>query len=526
VVILGVVDMDRLEPAVIPPKLSHRLTHHFPAEPLPATDDRPASLDEWQFVALIHQSLNPRDVQHCATQELRPLLNCERVSFLERRGDRFWLTAISGLRQRPPRTRWVMKLEQFVELVGRSGRRFVHPAESGELSDDLGRSLSSYWEETHGTFLLAEPVFDPSTSSLPDQGNRRPVAMLVIEQFAGGELSEEALDRLDRAVEQLSIALSNARRHARIYHVPGVALLAAFCASLSRTRLSSIVAGFLMLAGLVTALNWIEIPFELECRGRLMPAARRQVFASLDGEVLEVHVDESARIEAGQVLARLQSDELERASLEKTGLLKEKVKSRDAARAELRSTSPQQTRGQAARQQAELEVLNSEIDTIERQLALIEQQREHLLVVSPIAGTMTTSRPREKLLGRPVRRGDALLEVMDETGDWQLELAVADAKLGHLLQTLSSTPAPKVTYRLLSSPQRTYAAEFLRVADRAVSLPEVGTAGLVVCGVSDMDSRYRRIGSDVSARIDCGPRSLAFLWFHEFWELMCWSWWL
>lgn len=481
------------------------------------------------FAVRVHQSLNPSEVATVAVQELRPILRCERVSFLKRRGRRFRLIAASGQPGQPPRSRQASLLEQIVAAVLPRGERFLYPEDHLTLPDDLARRLARYWENANGQMILVEPVFSilPSQDGIASQTATRPVVgALVIEQFSRSSLYPGTVERLDSAMEHLTLALANARRYSRLVSVPGLYQLGLIFELIRRTRFAALLMSVTVIAGLIAGACLVERPFEIECHGRLMPTVRREVFAGLEGEIIEVLAGESEHVEEGQIIARIQSRDLEKMILEQTGLLKGKLKARDAARAELHGRSTPQVRGQSSRDQAQLEVINAEIDTIHRQLELLEREQLQLVIRAPISGTVTTERPREKLLGRPVHRGESLLEIMDESGGWQIELAVAERKIGHLLSHRQHASAAGVKFRLLSSAQQSFDCTVNRVADRILPSHELGSCGLVFCDVSKLDLPARQIGSEASARIGCGQKSLLFIWFHEFWELLQRSWWV
>jgi hypothetical protein len=481
------------------------------------------------FAIQIHQSLDPRRIAATAVQELRPILGCDRICFLERRGSGFRLVAASDQAGNLRRSRQAAQLERFVAAAVPTGERFSFPDGDLELPDELGKVLASYWEVSHGQMILVEPVF--SRPHQPNEANGTPttrtiVGALVIELFSETNLNPEVFPRLDPAVEHLTIALANARRYSRLVTIPGLYQLGLCFQTIRQTRTATIFACLLLLSTLLSGAALIQRPFEIECSGRLMPTIRREVFAGIEGEVVDVLVNESDQVEEGQVIARLKSWELEKALLDQTGQLNQKMKARDAARADLRTRSTPQQRGQSARDQAQLEILNTEIETIHRQLELLERQQEQLVIRAPISGTVTTDRSRERLLDRPVHRGESLLEIMDEAGAWQLELAISERKSGHFLSYQQQHSTVPVKFRLLSMTPQTFDCQVTRLADRMVTTSECGTSSLIFCDVSNLELPLRQIGSEVSARIQCGKKSFLFLWFHEFRELLQRHWWL
>lgn len=479
-----------------------------------------------RFAVQIHQSLKPRDVALIAVQELRPILGCERVCFLERRSRRYRLVAASGHAGLPPRSRQATLMEQLVATVLRGNRRFLAPDEHVTLPDDPGRQLATYWDQANGHLILVEPIYETLPSADSVAGNPPIVGALVLEQFTRSSLPAGSIDRLEAATPHLTLALANARRYTRLTSIPGLYHLGLIFAGIRRSTTVTSLMGLILIAGLIACTCIVQRPFEVECHGRLMPVIRCDVFAGMDGEVVEVLITESEQVQAGQVIARLQSRDLEKGTIEQTGLLKGKLKARDAARAELLGRANSQVRGQTARDQAQLEVINAEIETIHRQLALLELQSEQLVIRAPISGTVTTERPREKLLGRPVRRGESLLEIMNEEGGWQLELEVAEHRVGHLLTYQQQHPDVSVKFRQLSHAQQSRECAVTRLADRTRPSSDLGSCSRVFCDVSQVDLPSRQVGSEVSARIQCGQQSLAYIWFHEFWELLQRNWWV
>ena len=481
------------------------------------------------FVVSIHKSLDPTRVATVAVQELRPIVRCDRICFLKRRGSAYRLVAASDLAGNVRRSRQAAFLERFVAAAIPAGERFLFPDGDLELPDELGKLLASYWEVSHGQMILIEPVF--SKQNQPLNSNSTPnvraiVGALVIELFTETALNPEVLPSLKPALEHLTIAMANARQYSRLVTIPGLYPLGLLSETIRRTRSATFFACLLLLATLLAGAAFIQRPFEIECSGRLMPTIRREVFAGIEGEVIEVLVNESDQVEEGQIIARLKSRELEKVLLDQTGHLSQKMKARDAARADLRTKTTPQQRGQSARDQAQLEILNSEIETIHRQLELLERQQEQLVIRAPISGTITTDRSRERLLDRPVHRGESLLEIMDEAGAWQLELAISERKSGHFLSYQQQQSNVPVKFRLLSMAPKTFESRVTRLADRMVTNPEIGTSSLIFCDISNLELPSRQIGSEVSARIQCGRKSLLFLWFHEFFELLQRHWWL
>jgi len=481
------------------------------------------------FVRRLHSSLDPAETMLTAAHELRPLVHCDRVTFLDYRRRKPVLAAASGQKTVNSRSRQVQLLQSLALGVVRTGRRFQFTGEGDELPGDISRTLAEYIEASSAQVILIEPVFATSPAGKngkPSTAPRKILGAIAFEYFTESLPHPALAARLAPCLEQVSLALENARRHRRLTMVPGFQTAGFLAEFLRGSRLMWVVLAVASLAWTMWFLATSEIPLPIECRGHLMPVVRRDVYAALDGEVAEVLVRESQAVQAGDVLVRMQSTPIEDSIRERSSQLEEKLKRVDATRAELRTALAGQSREQPARLQAQMAVLSQEIKTLREQLVVDEAEREKLVVKAPIAGTVTTSDPVKTLMGRPVQRGETLLTVMDETGPWHVEMSVPEKRAGHLLTWAAEHPEIAVEYRAVARPEQTHPGRIERIGDRSVVTPELGTAVPVYGTMETETLPLRRIGMEVNARLECAPRSRLFVYFGEFQEYLQRNWWI
>ena len=69
-------------------------------------------------------------------------------------------------------------------------------------------------------------------------------------------------------------------------------------------------------------------------------------------------------------------------------------------------------------------------DSADEQLQLLQHKQEQLKVLSPIAGDVITWQVAEKLLLRPVEKGQLLMTVADPKKDWELEIHMPEDRMG------------------------------------------------------------------------------------------------
>jgi hypothetical protein len=198
-----------------------------------------------------------------------------------------------------------------------------------------------------------------------------------------------------------------------------------------------------------------------------------------------------------------------------------------------------------------------------RQFEILQQRRDHLAVRAPIAGVVTTFQVRQLLLNRPVQRGEVLLQVMDDQGDWQLELEVLEHRVGRILQeqqlrkqkskikvsrvidgttkasvstmtraegernsvSASASAAPSlanpsfpelaVEYRLLTQPESRYFARLTSLATRTVTADPQGSVIEARAALNTSDLPTRTVGAEVRARISCGTSCLGDVLFGD-----------
>ena len=156
-----------------------------------------------------------------------------------------------------------------------------------------------------------------------------------------------------------------------------------------------------------------------------------------------------------------------------------------------------------------------------------------LEIRSPIDGLVATFQLDQLLKNRPVQRGEKLLEVMDDTGPWRLELEVPESRMGHVLRqqrALGREDLP-VEFLLATNHESTYHGTLEASATRSVVAEGEGT---VVESFADIDSAempllkdHLRIGAEVRAKISCGQKSLGYVLFGDVieWVLKRWMLW-
>jgi multidrug efflux pump subunit AcrA (membrane-fusion protein) len=153
---------------------------------------------------------------------------------------------------------------------------------------------------------------------------------------------------------------------------------------------------------------------------------------------------------------------------------------------------------------------------LQRQLALLRQKEEQLTVRSPIAGEVVTWRLRDKLVHRPVERGQTLVTIVDPAGPWELELRMPERRVGHLVRAAEGLGEDlDVTFHLATHPGEEFHGMVTELHRTADVQGEDGNTVLVRVAVAREELPDLRPGATVNARVHCGRRPLGYVWLHE-----------
>ena len=147
-------------------------------------------------------------------------------------------------------------------------------------------------------------------------------------------------------------------------------------------------------------------------------------------------------------------------------------------------------------------------------------------------GEVLTWNVRQLLEDRPVSRGQILLTIGDLSGPWKLELRVPDRQAGHVLAAQETQPDEplQVSYLLAMNPRQSFQGTLARLGMRSETAGSwsPGTPGLTdgpfLAATVDVDRSsldqctghpVSRVGAGVRAYIQCGRRSLGYVWLHN-----------
>jgi hypothetical protein len=491
-----------------------------------------------RFSRAVHETLDPIATAFVLANEARRIIGCDRVSVLVKRGRRLRLEAVSGQESIERRATAVQAIESLVRVVARAGDPLWHPDPASELPPQIEEELEIYIDESHATSLAIIPLEKPRPTPVVKPGGvdavavakaeaapkraPEPIGALVAEWFSSSSFDGGRRARVELVAEHGKVAIANALAHTSLPLYGLLNLLGKSRAlTTARNLPRTVLAALATLAGIL-ALVFVPADLRLEGKGTLEPVHRRDVFAEIEGVVakLEPGLEHGAEVKQDQLLAVLRNTDLEVAL---TDVLGRKASSEEQLSSTRRAlledskiSADERTRmaGRAAQ-------LQREIESLEAQRKLYETKKRDLEVRSPIDGVIVTWQVRDRLVLRPVEKGQVLMSVADKTGPWELEIHMPDDRLGHVNRAAAEAKRSgrelEVDYIVATDPGTRHRGTVKEIHEQAEVRGEQGNTVLVRVTIDPQRHEKEELGAgaSVTARINCGKRPLGYVWFHD-----------
>jgi multidrug efflux pump subunit AcrA (membrane-fusion protein) len=270
----------------------------------------------------------------------------------------------------------------------------------------------------------------------------------------------------------------------------------------------------------ILGLAFIPANFELAARGKLKPSIRSDVYARLDGVVIDVPVRHEQLVRQGDILAQMTNNSLavEIENLEgRKRTTWERIQSLRRAQLDDHRSAAQDRN----RLDGELLELNQLAENIERELNLLLRKQEQLTVRSDMDGQVITWNVNAHLSRRPVQKGQLLMTVVDLQGDWELELHMPERRMGHILAADAQFPEGlRVAFMLASHPGREFAGRVVEIQRRAEVRGDQGNVVVMRVAIDREKLPELRSETSVTARVFCGRCALGYVLLHDVLETL------
>ena len=489
--------------------------------------------DRWQayeeFAAALHGSLDANRTAYAIASEGRRLIDCDRLSVATAVGRRCEVVAVSGVDSVNRRSNVIRAADRLATAVAATGEPQWILGGADHLPPTLQASLNEYLTESASRILGIIPLTSkPQTPAVTDPDVRlateergQPLGALIVECYDAARDAEVVEHRTAVVARHAELALRNVREYETLPFLPVLRGLRAVRRATLGERLSRSMMVLALLVLAVCGLVFIPADFEITGRGELQPQSRRDVFAEIDGVVDVPPVQHGKQITRDQSLLVLRNVDLEYEFSRVTGEIVSKEQARDGLLGKLLSLDLSAVDAIPTRNSltAEKKELDAQLASLHELKAILTKQKAMLTVQSPIDGRVLTWDVEQLLLDRPVKRGQRLVTVADLNGPWVLELHVSDRDIGHVsAATLENEQPLRVEFVLATNPDVSYEGTIKSVAMTTSTDEEGESTVLVTVDIVESEIGELRPGATVIPRIDCGRRSLGYVWFHGVWD--------
>jgi hypothetical protein len=490
------------------------------------------------FTRRIHSSLDLTDVGLRVVNEGQLLLGCDRVSVAVRRGSKAVIEAVSGTDTVERRANLIQRMTALCQAVMTWGERLVYTGRrDASLPGHVLKKLDEYVQVSFCKLLILYPMQDEREKEFKRPGR----SLLVVENFTTTQPAELLEARLETLSRHMAPALYNANSFRQLPFGWIWKPLAAVKEGLAgRTK---VIVGLVAaaVAALLAALIWVPYPLRMEAKGQLLPVERRWIYSPVEGQVVrfEQGVAPGSQVVQDQALMLMHDLQLEARIMQLNAEIQAAQSDMDAIAKMFNAAANETDRLRLSGDRRQKEALRDryfvELRTLRERTNSERGKAGHFWLKSPINGTVLSWDFRENLTNRLVKPSEPLLRIGDKNKAWEVECRIPQKHMGQIIQAfarLGGQDELDVDLLLLSAPTQTFKGKLARdkLAGEAAPLKEHPTdvEPVVLASVRidgpDIPADWRIPpellvpGTDVNARIDCGPHAMGYSLFYGVWE--------
>lgn len=473
------------------------------------------------YLRSVHSELSPTRACYALAnygQELLEVYRCTAGSYNCK--GRFRIEAVSGLESVAVKSSLVQRLARVAREVCRNNKPMMVDNPNAvqalqgleDAEDDLVTEARVYMLEAGALVMGIFPICRDEVV----------VGALIVEKAVDEPFSEFELARIDALLSDGAMALDNSLRYRTMPLSPLTRGIGAVRDKLYRMPAVKRTVWLAVIAILLLFPLVVHRPVKVMGEAELVPVAARQAYVGQDGVIESVSVPEDRLVEAGTVLAEMDRRMIDTEIDRVENRIREAMIDLSDARLSENTTLQ-------AKLEAQLKALRAE-------LATYEYQAEQFEIRAPVAGkVITPQRTIRQLVGKPVTRGEAVLEIVPQSTSWELTVRVPEDESGDLLRSWDRLePGEELPVRVILNayPGTTFGSHVLGIAPRAhvQTLGEQKYRNVIEVRVAEPEGfknarAFRdlvdlRKGLEGKVAIECESRSLYYVMTHEFVNFM------
>ncbi|MBI2480207.1 MAG: biotin/lipoyl-binding protein, partial [Planctomycetia bacterium] len=265
------------------------------------------------FIRAVHHGLDSKATAYTIVNESRRLIQCDRVSIAIRKGKNVVVEAVSGLDTIDRRAAEVQQLGRLATVVAAAKRPLWYTGTNRDLPPQIDEPLHAYVDQAHAKMLAVIPLYPPTLDEESEKSNhpQEAIGALIVEELASSRIDTGMSERVEIVATHAASALANAIEHESLFLMPVWRAIGKARWIVQARTLPKTIAIATAIIAVVLSLVLIPKDFDLAAKGKLQPAVRREIFAPLDGVVIDVPVEHEQAVRTGDVLARMSNNKLE-----------------------------------------------------------------------------------------------------------------------------------------------------------------------------------------------------------------------
>ncbi|MEX2186923.1 MAG: HlyD family efflux transporter periplasmic adaptor subunit [Pirellulales bacterium] len=487
-----------------------------------------------QFTRLVHRSLDPRISAYALANEGRRLIDCDRVTVAVMRGSNCKIEAVSGQDTFDKRSNTIVLLQELTNAVARQGDPVWYTGDTTDMPPQVEDAIQAYVDESHSKTVAILPLRREKVVDETKDRDNEPediVGALVVEQIEDTKLREGFVQRVEMVARHGASGLANAVEHHNLFLMPLWRAIGKTKILVRARTLPKTVTITLASLAVILAMCIVPMDYNLEGDATLQPALRRDVFATVPGNVRKLLVNSGDVVEKGAPLVELENVQL-RLELAKIRSEADQTAERmDALDRQLSGSLNLQDRKQL---EGQLATADDSLRGLQAQLDLMAKRLEDEIVRAPIDGIVTTWDVQQKLFNRPVEVGEVLMTIADtsEDANWELEVKMPEHRIGDVSEQMAALAKEnegitkdedkkkmEVKYVLATNPKHDYTDYVSSVSLTADSEGEKGSHVKMLVPISEPSrkelGKQLRPGATVKAKAYCGRRAVGYVLFRD-----------
>ncbi len=264
---------------------------------------------------------------------------------------------------------------------------------------------------------------------------------------------------------------------------------------------------FKVLVPTLAVLGVLAMPFKHSIDGEatLVSKHYRSLPALTSARLSEIQVREGESVAEGQVLARLDTYDLEMQ-------LRQEAQDYERYMAEA-------DRAQSLGEEALMQISRLNARKILARVEKLQTDIRNATILAPFDGVVVGPKNLTQMIGKVLRMGEPIIEIADPH-DWEVKVLVSEPDLVQLDRTYQASGAISGQLKLAADPTMGFPLEIRDASDFAYGLrAENGTYGfglVLPIASNEADPELFKLGLGGRATFDCGRKSVAYILFHDF----------